>query len=246
MARAYTRRRPGYCAGMPANPIPASEVEPVAPADNGFDPDAYFADLPDGYNVGDQALRIDAIVPAKRNARRGAIAEVIDSLREFGQHRPVVVRRDTREVIVGNHVLKAAQQIGWSTIDAFVVKDNEDVALRRALADNAVGDKAAWDEEELADILRDTGPVPGFEANEIDKLLARLAPPVEKAEPTYPLTPKLNEKYDYVFIFAENETDWTWLQTIMQVRSEQSYKSKAVAKSHVITVSRFQELWESR
>ena len=30
------------------------------------------------------------------------------------------------------------------------------------------------------------------------------------------------------------------------LRSEQSYKSKAVAKSHVVTVARLQELWESR
>jgi hypothetical protein len=227
---------------MTSQPIPADQVEP----EQGFDPVAYFEDLPDGYNVGEHAIRIDALVPAKRNPRRGAVAEVIDSLREFGQHRPVVVRRDTREVIVGNHVLKAAQQIGWTHVDAFIVQDDEDVALRRAIADNAVGDKAAWDEDELAEILQETGPVPGFEASEIDKLLKRLAPPPDKPDPTYPLSPKLNEHYDYVFIFAENETDWTWLQTIMQLRSEQSYKSKAVAKSHVITVSRFQELWESR
>jgi hypothetical protein len=43
-------------------------------------------------------------------------------------------------------------------------------------------------------------------------------------------------------IFCENETDWTWLQTTLQLRTEKSYKSGAVARSHVVTVGRLQEL----
>jgi hypothetical protein len=52
----------------------------------------------------------------------------------------------------------------------------------------------------------------------------------------------LNERYDYVVIFSENETDWAWLETRFQLRREKSYKSEAVATSHVITVSRLQQL----
>jgi hypothetical protein len=198
-----------------------------------------LAELPAGYS----RVPIALLRLAKRNPRRGAVAEVIESLREFGQHRPVVVQRSTGEVVVGNHLLKAAMQLGWDELDAFVVDDDDDKALRRALADNAVGDKAGWDEQELAEVLKDTGAVPGFEQSEVDKLLAKLEDDIgEKPEPTYPIVPVLNEKYDYVFVFAENETDWAWLETVLELRSEKSYKSSAVGKSHVVTVARLQEL----
>jgi hypothetical protein len=174
---------------------------------------------------------------AKKNPRRGAVAEVIESLREFGQHRPVVVQHS-----IGNHMLKAAKQLGWQELDALIVDDSDDEAMRRAIADNAVGDKATWDEEELAEVMKEIGSVPGMNEADIDKLLAKLAPPPKVEEPTYPLVPRMNEKYDYVVVFCENETDWNWLQTRLELRRERSYKSEAVATSHVMTVERLQEI----
>jgi hypothetical protein len=187
-------------------------------------------------------LPVDALKPARINPRRGHVASVIESLKEFGQHRPVVVQRSTREVIVGNHLLRAVKSLGWHLIQAIVVDDDDDKALRRAVADNATGDKAQWDEVELAEVLQKVGAVPGYEDDELSKLLAKLEPPKKPEQPTYPLVPRLNEKYDYVVVFCENETDWMWLQTKFDLRREKSYKSEAVATSHVITVERLQEL----
>lgn len=223
-------------------PVTASDVALEAPLVDEVkleaDRKAALAALPAGY----VKVPTDLVRLAKRNPRRGAVAEVVESLREFGQHRPIVVQRSTGEVIVGNHLLKAAQTLGWQELDAFIVDDNDEVALRRALADNAVGDKATWDEQELADVLKETGAVPGFDQSEVDKLLDKLKPEEDKVEPTYPLVPKLNEKYDYVFVFCQNETDWAWLETRMQLQTEASYKSTAVGKSHVLTVDRLREL----
>jgi hypothetical protein len=199
--------------------------------------------FPTGTTAADAvSVPIELLKPAEKNPRRGAVAEVIESLREFGQHRPVVVQRSTGTVIVGNHLLKAAQQLGWSVIDALIVDDTDEAALRRAIADNAVGDKATWDDEELAEVMAAIGAVPGMNEADIDMLLAKVAPPPKVEEPTYPLVPRLNEHYDYVMIFCENETDWTWLQTRFALRQEASYKSSAVARSHVVTVKRLQEL----
>jgi hypothetical protein len=224
----------------------ASEVEPE-PTGGLTEKEraAALAELKVGYNVGDDAVDIRLLRPAKKNPRRGAVAEQIESLREFGQHRAAVITR-AGEVVIGNHMLKAALQLGWTRLDCFLVKDDDDTAMRRAITDNAVGDLATWEEAELAEVLEKIGAVPGYEQGEIDKLLAKLGPPPEKTEPTYPLVAQLNEHYDYVFVFCENETDWTWLQTTFQLRSEKSYKSTAVAKSHVVTVGRLQELWDSR
>jgi hypothetical protein len=185
---------------------------------------------------------LHAVKLASFNPRRGQIAGIIESLREFGQHRAAVVQQSTGEVLIGNHMVKAMQQLGWEELDVYLVGDDDDEALRRLIADNATGDQATWDEEELATALRKTGAVPGFDDDAVDKLLRSLEPEKPKEEPTYPLVARLNEHYDYVMIFCENETDWTWLQTTLQLRTEKSYKSGAVARSHVVTVSRLQEL----
>jgi hypothetical protein len=187
-------------------------------------------------------VKLEDLTPQERNPRKGSVTDIVESMREFGQHREVVVQQSTSTVIVGNHVFKAAEVLGWEEIDAFVVDDDDAKAVRRGIADNAVGDKGTWEEELLGQVLQEVGAVPGYDGRDVEKLLAKLAPKQEKAEPTYPLVPRLNEHYDYVMIFATTETDWVWLQTRLQLRREKSYKSKAVALSHVLTVERFQEL----
>lgn len=238
-----------------AEPIPASEVEPEAP-DVGTELsgveelDEYarlerlrkFGVSKDAADV--KMIPTELLALAKRNPRRGAVAAVIESLREFGQHRPCVVQQSTGEVIVGNHLLRATRQLGWPETACLIVGDDDDQALRRGLADNFVGDQAEWDEEELAAVLRDTGAVPGIDELAVQKLLAKLEEDVEEPDdPTYPLMPQLNEKYEIVLVVATNETDWAWLETTLDLRSERSYKSTAIQKAHVVTVERLQELF---
>jgi hypothetical protein len=238
---------------MPDAPVRASDIETAPQFNSGVVSEQRpmteqerldeLHTFPTGTKAADAvSVPVSLLRPAKKNPRRGAVAEVIESLREFGQHRPVVVQHSTGQVIVGNHMLKAAKQLGWEHIDALIVDDSDEVAMRRAIADNAVGDKATWDDQELAEVMQEIGAVPGMNDADIDKLLSKLAPPPKIAEPTYPLVPRMNEKYDYVVVFCENETDWNWLQTRLELRREKSYKSEAVATSHVITVERLQQI----
>jgi hypothetical protein len=233
---------------MPS-PVKASEVKVEAPDDGPLTESQRLEELhkfPTGTKPSDAVtVPIRLLKLAKVNPRRGRVAEQMESLKEFGQHRAAVVQHSTGEVVIGNHMLKAATQLGWEEIDVLILDDDDPTALRRALADNFTGDKAGWDDEELADVLKVVGAVPGFGDNEVEALLAKLAPPEKIEDPTFPLVPRLNEKYDYVLIFCENETDWNWLQTKLELRREKSYKSDAVAVSHVLTASRFQELLES-
>jgi hypothetical protein len=234
-----------------SGPIPASQVAPEAPPEDerpltNEERLKRLHEFPTGTKPSDAVtVPLRLLKPAKKNPRKGAVAEQIESLREFGQHRALVVQHSTGEVIIGNHLLKAMHALGWTEGDVLILADDDEKAMRRAIADNATGDKATWDEEELAELIQETGAVPGFGDGDIQKLLDKLAPPEKIDEPTYPLVPRLNEKYDYVMIFCTNETDWNWLQTKLQLRRERSYKSEAVATSHVITVERLQELLEA-
>jgi hypothetical protein len=222
-------------------PVKASDVDVEDSANVGTTDETrleFLAELETGRY---HRVPIEMVKLAKKNPRRGAVAEGIESLREFGQHRAAVVQQKTGEVIVGNHMLKAMHALGWTELDIFLVSDDDQTALRRALADNATGDKATWDQEELAQVLSMTGPVPGIDQPAVDKLLASVKPPEDPSEATFPLVPRLNEKYDYVLVFCENETDWAWLETRFGVERAKSYKSGAVAKCHVITVAQAQE-----
>jgi ParB-like chromosome segregation protein Spo0J len=116
-------------------------------------------------------LNIGTIKTDSQNARvhsRRNIDAIKASLRQFGQRKPVVVRRSTMTVEAGNGTLVAARELGWDTIAAVVLDDDQVTATAYALADNRTGELADWDDEalrvhllELADLDIDIGEL-GF------------------------------------------------------------------------------------
>ena len=154
-----------------------------------------------------ESVPLEDLVLDTRNARKGNVAAIVDSIKEFGQHRPIVVQRSTKRIIAGNHLYKAAQTLGWTHIDVAWVDDDDATAQRRSLADNASGDLAKWDEVMLAELLQEVGPVPGYDQDAIDKLLAKIDKPDKEIDPIFPIVARPSEKYDYVLVIAMNETD---------------------------------------
>lgn len=223
------------------DPVAASQVAVEAPPEaqeEAWEPPR--GQLP----LGHQRVPVRRLRRPERNPRRGDVATAVASLQEFGQHRPVVVQQATEETIVGNHIFDAIHALGWEELDIYVVDDDDLKALRRGVADNAVGDKAKWDNKELAELMEEIGEVPGYSTEDIDKLLKQLEASGD-IDATFPVVPHLNEHYELVLIFVENDTDFAWLETKLQLRTERSYKSSQVKKSYVVTVSRLQELWGS-
>jgi hypothetical protein len=189
-----------------------------------------------------QRVALDDLVPDSMNARKGNVAVIVDSLREFGQHRPIVVQKETGRIIAGNHTFFAAQTLGWEEIDVIYVDDDDVTATRRAIADNATGDHARWDERILKDLLESVGEdVPGVDQALLDRLAKLDEVPVEET-PIYPIVPKPGEGYSYVVIIADTVVDVAWLETAFDLQKEQSYKSTLVGKSKVLTVERFRSL----
>jgi hypothetical protein len=60
----------------------------------------------------------------------------------------------------------------------------------------------------------------------------------------YPLTPVPGEKYDYVLIFCDNESDYANLQTVLKIAPRKDYKSKAVAPGRVVRYREFRHVIE--
>lgn len=186
-------------------------------------------------------LKLDPV-----NARKGDVGSIMESLKEFGQHRPLVARQDGT-IIAGNHTYKAAQALGWSEISVFYVGDDNEKSIRRAIADNATGEQATWDLEKLASLVAQVGSdIPGLDISILDSLNAEMEFEEEAISPTYPIVPKFSEKYDCVIIFATNEIDWQFLATNLQLEQNKSYKNKAIGQSHVVTAEKFAELWREQ
>lgn len=107
------------------------------------------------------------------NARKHSdvnLRAIANSLRRFGQRKPIVVQGST--VLAGNGTLEAARSLGWMEITIVKVPDEWDAQTAKAfaIADNRSAELAEWDEAtlgvqlmELTDAGFDIGDI-GFEA----------------------------------------------------------------------------------
>lgn len=89
---------------------------------------------------------------ARKHNKRN-LKSIADSLREFGQQKPVVAL-DDGTVIAGNGTLDAAKSMGWDSL-ATVVFADKDKASAYAIADNRSAELAEWDHDVLAQTLKE-------------------------------------------------------------------------------------------
>ena len=104
---------------------------------------------------------IAELTPDPDNARTHSernVATVKASLATFGQHRVAVCAgiQGQNVVMIGNAMLQAARELGWTHLAAIVTDDEPETARLRALVDNRSGDAeigSAWDFSRLADAI---------------------------------------------------------------------------------------------
>lgn len=111
-----------------------------------------------------------------RNPRVGDVEAVASSLRRFGQQKPIVVQARTRFVVAGNHLVRAAQALGWTEIAANVVELDEATAVAFMLADNRTADLGRYNDDLLAAILAeqaaaDNLAATGYNADDVAAIL---------------------------------------------------------------------------
>ena len=120
-------------------------------------------------DAGSVWLPLEALRPWEKNPRTndGAIEKVAASIREFGFVAPIVVWRAGGRMVAGHTRLKALRSILAQSPDfvppgapgpglarvVFQDFESEAKADLYALADNKLGELAAWDDEAVADIL---------------------------------------------------------------------------------------------
>ena len=135
-----------------------------------------------------ETVPIDEPTPDPANARKHGernLSSIIDSLKAFGQQKPIVV--DRRGIVVaGNGTLEAAKRLGWTEI-AIVRSELEPTqATAFGIADNRTAELAEWDDEVLRSLLDsmddEMRDVLAFDSKEIDALVPSTAVEVQEDE----------------------------------------------------------------
>ena len=132
----------------PDSPVSQSQdVTPNGPGVSGVAQCSYIAE-----GLRHLAVSVDSLVLDPRNVKEHGDIDLPAhqaSLREFGIRRAIVARKENRQVIAGNGTLLAAIKNGWTHVPVLFTDDDQKTARAYALADNAVGMLAPWNEETL-------------------------------------------------------------------------------------------------
>ena len=97
-------------------------------------------------------LELDPVNARKHDDKN--LQAIAESLKQFGQRKPIVVWG--RTVVAGNGTLVAARSLGWKEIQVARIPDDwdEQRVMAYALADNRSAELAEWDEQVLSEQLK--------------------------------------------------------------------------------------------
>lgn len=130
-----------------------------------------------------KTVAIETLKEFQGNPRKGNVDALAASLKTNGQYKPIVVRKETQEILAGNHLWKAAKSLGWAEINIVEVEVDDEGAKKIVAADNRLADLGTYDEQALLDLLEDISlDGTGYQPADIDDLLAILD---EQKEPEF-------------------------------------------------------------
>jgi hypothetical protein len=182
-------------------------------------------------NLAVLAVPIDSVQPSPRNPREGDVGAISESLKRFGQQKPIVVQASSRNVVAGNHLYRAAQALEWTEIAANVVEMSDREAKAFMIADNRTADLGTYDQAELASMLRELSVEDdlagtGYDGEDVDELLKHLEWKSDGGNPII--------QYSLIFDNEAQQDAWTtWLRSLRKRYPDD------VAQTHAYRIARF-------
>lgn len=138
-----------------------------------------------------------ALNPAPNNARQHSLTDdipvLMDSLRRFGQRKPIVGKRTYQGVpdaiLAGNGTLLAARQLGWEWIAVSWFEGTDEEAQEYALLDNRTAELSEWNIDELKVQMRAIrargGSHSGWTADDVAAMITDTPPRVATDQQRY-------------------------------------------------------------
>jgi ParB-like chromosome segregation protein Spo0J len=155
-----------------------------------------------------ELVPLDRVAPHPKNAKKGNVALIVESIERNGFYGALVVQRRTGAILIGNHRWKAAKQLKMPLVPVLWVDVDDVTEKRLLLVDNRTSEVGAYDEEALAELLRQvqeaTGHLEGtgYGESDLEKLVSDLTPNVDPKE----AAPQLDGLKYQVVIDCTDET----------------------------------------
>lgn len=110
------------------------------------------------------------------NPRKGNVDLIADSLKRYGQYKPITVNSQTGEILAGNHTFQAAEKLAWDYIDVVYVDADPITAAKIVSIDNRTSDTGEYDQKQLAALLEALPELDGsgYSFEEYDSILAEI------------------------------------------------------------------------
>jgi hypothetical protein len=182
----------------------------------------------------------------QRDALRGLLAEIGYAGATLCRELP-----DGGLEIIDGHL--RAEEMGDREVPVLVTDLTNEEAKKLLATFDPLGAMAQADAAKLDALLQQVSTTDGAVASLLSQLADEAGTKDVRGEGTsrsgtgeceYPLTPVPGEKYDYVLIFCDNESDYANLQTVLKITPKGDYKSKAVAPGRVLRYREFQQAIE--
>lgn len=139
-------------------------------------------------NLRDLLVDIGSVRQAIRNPNNGDVEAIAQSIEMNGFAVPILARRDTREIIVGNHRYAAMLSLGADRIPVIWLDMNDEQATRLLLADNRTARLGRDDPAMLVELLDELHATPaaligtGWEQDDLDRLHDLLTAPLDLSD----------------------------------------------------------------
>lgn len=164
-------------------------------------------------------IPIESVEPYPGNPRQGDVGAISESLRRFGQQKPIVVQASSRYIVAGNHLWRGAKALGWKTIAANVEEMDDRTAAAFLIADNRTSELGTYDEDALGTMLQELASQgnlrgTGYDGDDVDSFLNRLRADAEaKVLPEVAFSEELLESHNYLVLYFDNDLDWNLART---------------------------------
>lgn len=161
-------------------------------------------------------IEVNKIKPYKKNAKKHdtvQIANVAESIKQFGFVQPLVLDKDN-VVVIGHCRLAAAKKLRMKTVPCVYVDtlSAEQVAKLRLL-DNKLNE-SAWNMDLIAAEIADLD----FDGFDIDWGIGDDKKKKEQEEGEVPFTEELLLSHNYIVLYFDNDFDWEVAQDKFKLR----------------------------
>ena len=137
---------------------------------------------------------IDTVVQHPDNYNNGAVEEIVESIVTNGMYRPIIVNRESKEIIAGNHTWMACKELGAEVIPVVWVGGDDLANVRRMLGDNKIASLARIDhgqELELLERLQEADALLGTGYKDYDVEAIRALNEIPQESPDFAQWPVL-------------------------------------------------------